>query len=215
MFIFVSNCHWGFFFSFFQSLLPKVSSNLLTYILDKLYCKGSEVLFWKFPSLLSHTHDPCLYLPEWSFLEDGEDLEGVERGRVGWYLLLEVVHAACFCKYSWMEVGSGHCTPYPQGVQWSYLPYCAHLCICSFFILFEGFVKKAWRWHWLNSMKRLGEHILPEMCVQFSSTKLSSTGWLILPCIPQVWNCNVVIFLLFYHWKFINECLCFTYITAI
>lgn len=117
------------------------------------------------------------------------------RGRVGWYLLLEVVHAVYFCKYSWMEVGSGHCTPYPQGLQWLYLPHCAHLWICSFFILFEGFVKKAWRWHRLNSMKRLGEHILPEMCVQFSSTKLSSTRWLILHRIPQVWNCNVLIFL--------------------
>lgn len=159
-------------------------------------------MFWKFPFLLSHMHDPCLYLPEWSFLEDGEGLEGVERGRVGWYLLLEVVR-------------SGHCTPYPQGVQWSYLPYCAHVCICSFFILFEGFVKKAWRWHRLNSMKRLGEHILPEMCVQFSSTKLSSTRWLILHRIPQVWNCNALIFLLFYHRKFIHECSCFTSITAI
>lgn len=62
-----------------------------------------------------------------------------------------------------------------------------HMCAYALFlILFEGFVKKAWKWHRLNSTKRLGGHILPEMCVQFSSTKLSSTRWIILHRIPQV-----------------------------
>ena len=85
-----------------------------------------------------------------------------------------------------MEVGSGHSTPYPHGVLSSYHPHCARVCILHMLslFLFEGFMEKAWKVAF-EEYVGLGEHILPEICMQFTSTKLSPTGRLILHLISR------------------------------